>query len=67
VIKGGEEEVNRTTMSITNERKIKLEKKALEVGLKVGRVIKWTDIVNHLIDEYTNDAADDMKAQVKER
>ncbi len=61
-----ESEMKRSTASITGDRKLLLEKKALEIGVKVGKVVKWTDILNYMIDHYTQDAAEDMKSSLKE-
>ncbi|MBE3939314.1 hypothetical protein HJ149_23245 [Vibrio parahaemolyticus] len=45
-----------TSMRITEERKIKLERAAIEVSYATGKQIKWTDLANHLFDEYVAEA-----------
>ncbi|GAB7217988.1 MULTISPECIES: hypothetical protein [Dickeya] len=50
----------RTTMAIVAERKLKLERLAIDASHTAGRAITWTDIVNHLIDNYAKDAAKDL-------
>ncbi|MRT15231.1 hypothetical protein GJV07_23510 [Enterobacteriaceae bacterium RIT711] len=55
----------RTTMAVTAERKLKLERMAIDASQKAGRQITWTDIVNHLIDDYAKDAADELMERAK--
>lgn len=50
----------RTTMAIVAERKLKLERLAIDASHTAGKAITWTDIVNHLIDNYAKDAAKDL-------
>ena len=52
----GIEMSERTTYNIKQEKKIKLERLALEASMKFGRMIKWTEIMEVLIDEYAKDA-----------
>lgn len=47
-------------MAITAERKMKLERLAIDSSQKAGSQIVWTDIVNHLIDNYAKDGAEDL-------
>lgn len=62
----------RTSMAITAERKLKLERMAIDASQKAGKQITWTDIVNHLIDNYGKEATEDLilyaqaDAQIKE-
>lgn len=46
----------RTTYNIKQEKKMRLERLALEESMKFGRMIKWTEIMEVLIDEYAKDA-----------
>lgn len=50
----------RTTMAVTAERKLKLERMAIDASQKAGKQITWTDIVNHLIDNYGKEATEDL-------
>ncbi|EOF5038555.1 hypothetical protein ACK1M2_000004 [Providencia rettgeri] len=50
----------RTTMAVTAERKLKLERMAIDASQKAGKQISWTDIVNRLIDTYAKEAAEDL-------
>lgn len=52
--------MKRTTVSITEQRRIKLERLAIEATMKTGKTVKWTDIVNHLIDHYAEEAKKDI-------
>ncbi|MEX0447807.1 hypothetical protein [Xenorhabdus sp. SGI246] len=55
----------RTTMAIVTERKLKLERLAIDASHTAGKSISWTDIVNYLIDNYAKDAAKDLIHSVK--
>ncbi|EJG2384235.1 hypothetical protein AM420_001890 [Klebsiella pneumoniae] len=57
----------RTTMAITAERKIKMERLAIDASQEAGTSIAWTDIVNYLIDNYSKDAAKDIVSNIKSR
>ncbi|EKN6178772.1 hypothetical protein DVQ78_19540 [Yersinia enterocolitica] len=53
----------RTTMSISQEKKLRLERMAIDASHATKTPISWTDIVNYLIDSYAKDACEDLKAQ----
>lgn len=55
----------RTSMAITAERKLKLERMAIDASQKAGKQITWTDIVNHLIDDYAKEAAEELTERAK--
>lgn len=55
----------RTTMAVTAERKLKLERMAIDGSQKAGKQITWTDIVNHLIDDYAKEAAEELVERVR--
>lgn len=44
------------SFNIKIERKIKVERLAMEVSLKIGRPVKWTEIMNVLVDQFSKDA-----------
>lgn len=48
----------RSTYNIKAEKKIKLEKAAIELSVKLGRPIKWTEIMEVMIDNFYKDACD---------
>ncbi|WP_374245787.1 hypothetical protein AAHW42_12570 [Klebsiella quasipneumoniae subsp. similipneumoniae] len=50
----------RTTYNVTEERKMKLERLAINASVKLGKTITWTDILGYLIDNYSKDAAEDL-------
>lgn len=56
----------RTTMGVTLDRKQILQKAVLDIAKKSGTVLKWTDVVNYMIDEYTQEAAKDMIDKIKQ-
>lgn len=44
------------SFNIKIERKFKVERLAMEVSLKIGRPVKWTEIMNVLVDQFSKDA-----------
>ncbi|EFA4421229.1 hypothetical protein [Escherichia coli] len=52
--------MSRKSIGISNERYLKIERAAVDITAKTGKVTKWSEIVNYLIDEYLNDAKQDM-------
>ncbi|MEM0911976.1 MAG: hypothetical protein AAGJ37_13425 [Pseudomonadota bacterium] len=54
-----------TTMRIDAYRKQLLTQAVLEISMKRGELIKITDVVRHLIDNYLDDATRDMSEEVK--
>jgi hypothetical protein len=53
-----------TSLRVSEEKKIKLERAAIEISYSTGKQIKWTDVANYLFDEYLNEAKKDMKASL---
>lgn len=53
-----QKETMKTTASfnIKLEKKIKIERLAMEVGMKIGRPVKWTEVMNVLVDHFGKDA-----------
>ncbi len=58
--------IKRTSMAITAERKMKIERAAIDLSKKVNQTISWTYLVNFMIDNYTKNACDDLEEIVKE-
>lgn len=54
-----------TSLRVTEERKMELEKAAIEVSYATGRMVKWTDMAFYLMDEYLKEAVRDMKSSTK--
>ena len=50
----------RTTYNVTEERKMKLERLAINASVKLGKTITWTEILGYQIDNYSKDAAEDL-------
>ncbi len=49
-----------TTVRINEKRKMQLQREAIKIGSETGQLLKISDIVNHLIDNYTDDAVKDI-------
>jgi len=56
-----------TSMRVPEERKMKLERAAIEISYATGKTVKWTDLVFYLMDEYLKEAVRDMKAATAEK
>lgn len=52
-----------TSLRLAEEKKLMLERLAIDVSYKTGKPIKWTEIVNYMIDNYAKDAAQDLKTK----
>ena len=50
-----------TSVRINELRRIRLEKTAIKISYEIGRQVKMSDLVNHLIDNYLEDAAKDLR------
>ncbi|MEQ5183823.1 hypothetical protein ABN222_04755 [Providencia alcalifaciens] len=53
----------RTTISIPQEKKLRLERMAIDASHAAKKPISWTDIVNYLIDSYAKEACEDLKSK----
>lgn len=51
------------SLRVSEERKMVLEKAAIEVSYATGKVVKWSDVAFFLFDEYLKDAVRDMKSK----
>ncbi len=45
-----------TTYNIKTEKKLKIERLAIEASQKIGRTVKWTEVMDVLVDNYGKDA-----------
>ncbi|EOB2451696.1 TPA: hypothetical protein N6791_005044 [Escherichia coli] len=52
--------MSRKSIGISNERYLRIERAAVDITAKTGKVTKWSEIVNYLIDQYLNNAKQDM-------
>lgn len=51
--------MKRKTLSVSMERHLKVERVAIELSAKIGQRVSWSDLVNHLIDNYLKEAEAD--------
>lgn len=58
--------IKRTSMAITAERKMKLERAAIDLSKRINTAVSWTYLVNFMIDNYTKNACDDLEEIVKD-
>lgn len=52
----GDSMTERVTLNVRLDRKMKIERLAMEASLKVGRTVKWTEIMEILMTEFGKDA-----------
>lgn len=57
----------RATYNIKIEKKLKMERLAIEASLKIGRTIKWTELMDVLITEFSKDAQEMIIHREKEK
>ncbi|EJH6879713.1 hypothetical protein NDH01_001883 [Salmonella enterica] len=55
--------MSRKHVAVTEETKMRIERIALEVSNKTGRITKWSEVVHYLIENYLEDARQDMLNQ----
>ncbi|MRN39296.1 hypothetical protein CRG49_006665 [Neisseria sp. N95_16] len=48
--------IGTTTYNINIEKKMKIERLAMEASLKIGRTVKWTELMDILVTEFGKDA-----------
>lgn len=56
---------SRTTASITTEKKKMLSDTAIRVSTSTGVQVTWTDLLNYVIDNYTNLAEKKLTKELK--
>lgn len=56
---------NRTTASITTEKKKILSETAIRVSASTGVQVTWTDLLNYVIENYTNLAEKKLTKELK--
>lgn len=57
------DEMKYTSLRVREDRKMELERAAIEISQAVGKTVKWTDVANYLFIEYLKEAKKDMKAK----
>jgi hypothetical protein len=56
-----------TSLRVSEETKMKLERVAIDVSYETKESIKWTEIAHYLFDQYLNEAKADLIHKKKER
>ena len=49
-----------TTLRVTDERKMAMERAAIEISYKTGISLKWTELANYMFDNLVNEAQKDL-------
>jgi len=52
-----------TSLRVREDRKMELERAAIDISQAVGKTVKWTDVANYLFTECLKEATKDMKAK----
>ena len=52
-----------TSLRVREDRKLELERAAIDISYATGKTVKWTDVANYLFTECLKDAVKDLKAQ----
>ena len=52
--------MGRKTYNIAERRQLRLERLAIEISQKMGKQITWSQLLSYLIDNYSQDAANDL-------
>lgn len=50
----------RKTYNITEERQLRLERLAIHVSQRIGKQIRWSELLTYLIDKFDKEAADEI-------
>lgn len=50
-----------TSLRVSKERKMQLERAAIDISYKTGTSIKWTDVANYMFDNVLQDVVKDLK------
>lgn len=48
--------IGTTSYNIKLDKKMRIERLAMEASLKIGRTVKWTEIMEVLVSEFGKDA-----------
>lgn len=56
----GNNMTKRKNLGVPTETHMRIERVAVEITAKTGKVTKWTDVVNYMINNYLNDAKHDL-------
>lgn len=56
-----------TSLRMPEEKKMALERAAIEVSYVTGKPYRWTDLTFYVIDNYLKEATKDLKAQTNKK
>jgi len=56
----------RVTLNVSLQKKMELEKAAIELSYKVGESINWTDIAHYMLNNYIKQAKEDIQEKNSE-
>lgn len=56
-----------TTVRINEERKLELKRRIIEIGSKTGEIIKSSELVSRLIDNYLDDVVKDIIGNIQKQ
>ncbi|MNG74291.1 hypothetical protein D3C79_327770 [compost metagenome] len=59
----GMKEKTYASLRVSEERKLKLQKAAIDISYATGKPLKWSELAFYLFDEYLNEAVRDLKAK----
>lgn len=49
-----------TSLRVREDRKLAMERAAIDISYKIGKPLKWTDLAVILFDNYLDDAKEDL-------
>ena len=55
-----------TSLRVAEERKMRLERAAIDISYKTGTQVKWTEVANYLFDNMLEEAKKDMAGKRQE-
>ena len=57
----------RKQIAFTEATFLKIERAALDISIKTGKIVKWTDVVHFMVDNYLEDVKKDMVHSKKDQ
>mgnify|MGYP000914192699 FL=1 len=57
----------RATYNIKLDKKLKIERLAIDASQKIGRTVKWTELMDVLVSEFSKDAQEMIIHREKEK
>lgn len=56
-------EMKYTSLRVREDRKMTLERAAIDISNTTKKTVLWTDVANYMFENYLNDAKKDMKSK----